>query len=217
MVRMRRLLVMVLVLGAAIPVCATPADAAAVGVLLGANRAGISGDSPQNIDFKSRLGLVAGVQGEFGVARDVLLSVQPMFVSRGATIADADTLDDELADLAIDYFALPILLKITAAGGRTYVTGGVDIAFLDKAMLSSGDAEADVTDFFGQTDVAGLIGFGVVFPIGRPRLTVEARYVQGFSSLTKPDSTPPDQNLPDRFHNTGLQLTAGFLLPLGRP
>jgi hypothetical protein len=217
MVKLQGLLATAALLAVALPIDARPAHAAAIGVVLGASRAGISGDAPQNIDFKSRFGLIAGVQGEFAVAKDVLLSVQPMMVGRGATIADADTLDDEKADLAIDYFAVPIMLKILSGGGRTYVTGGVDIAFLDKATLSSGDLEVDATDFFDQTDVAALVGFGVVFPVGRPRLTVELRYVQGFSSLTKSDSIPPDQNLPDRFHNTGLQLMAGFLLPLGRP
>jgi hypothetical protein len=217
MANFRAHLATVAITAVALSIGAASAHAAAVGVILGANRAGISGDAPQNVEFGSRIGLIAGVQGEFNVARDVLISVQPMIVSRGATVSDADSLDDEPADLVIDYFALPIVLKIIAGGGRTYVTGGVDIAFLDKATLSSGDIEVDATDFFNQTDVAGLVGFGVVFPIGRPRLTVEARYVQSFSSLTKKDAIPPDQNLPDRFHNRGLQLTAGFLFPLGRP
>jgi hypothetical protein len=201
----------------AIAIWAPGAHAAAIGAILGANRADISGDAPQNVEFGSRFGLIAGVQGEFGIARDVLISVQPVIVSRGATVSDADSLDGESADLVIDYFAVPIVLKLMAGGGRTYVTGGIDVAFLDKATLSSGDLEVDVTDFFNRTDVAALIGFGVVFPIGRPRLTVEARYVQGFSSLTKDDALPPDQNLPDRFHNKGLQLMAGVLFPLGRP
>ena len=194
-----------------------PAHAAAVGAVLGVNRAGISGDAPQNVEFGSQIGMIAGVQGEFGIARDVLLSMQPMFVRRGASIGDSDSLDDEPAQIAIDYFAIPVMVKIMAGGGRTYVTGGLDIAFLDAAKLSSATTELDVTDFFTQTDVAALVGFGVVFPIGRPKLTVEARYVQGLSSLAREDAIPPDQNLPDRFHNTGLQFTAGFLFPLGRP
>jgi len=217
MAKLRTVLTTAAGIAVALSIGAASAHAAAVGAILGANRAGISGDAPQNVEFGSRFGLIAGVQGEFGIARDVLISVQPMIVSRGAAVSDADSLDAESADLVIDYFAIPIVLKIMAGGGRTYVTGGIDVAFLDKATLSSGDVELDATDLFNQTDVAALVGFGVVFPIGRPRLTIEARYVQAFSSLTREGAIPPDQNLPDRFHNKGLQLTAGFLFPLGRP
>jgi hypothetical protein len=63
-------------------------------------------------------------------------------------------------------------------------------------------------------DVGALFGFGVVFPVGRPKLTTELRYVQGLVNLSN-DSGDASTALPDRFHSGGLELMAGILFPLG--
>ena len=201
---------------------AVPAHAAGVGAFLGVNRGGISGDAPPDAEYGGQAGLIAGVQAEISLTREISLSLQPMYVMRGAAVlvADSTSRSDEPArelELALDYFAVPVVMKIAAAGGRTYVTGGVDIAFLSAASLSEGGLDRDVKTAFQDVDVGALLGFGVVFPIGRPRLTVEARYVQGLVNLAGDAEGVPTPNLPDRFRSNGIQLTAGILIPLGRP
>ena len=197
-----------------------PAHATTVGAVLGMNRGGISGDAPPDAEYNGKTGLIAGLQTEFAIARDVSLSLQPMYVLRGTgvTVADSTAADDERdLELALDYVAVPVVVKISAAGGRTYVAGGLDFAFLSAATLSDGDADRDVKEAFHDLDVGALLGFGVVFPIGRPRLTVEARYVMGLVNLSGGVEGVETPNLPDRFRSTGMQLTAGILFPLGRP
>jgi hypothetical protein len=199
---------------------AGPAHATAVGAVLGLNRGGISGDAPPDAEYNGKTGVIAGLQTEFSIAKDIALSLQPMYVLRGSgiTVADSTAENDERdLELALDYVAIPVVVKISAAGGRTYVSGGLDVAFLSAATLADGDTDRDVKEAFHSVDVGALLGFGVVFPIGRPRLTVEARYVQGLVNLGDPIEGVPTPNLPDRFRSTGIQLTAGILFPLGRP
>jgi hypothetical protein len=199
---------------------ATPAHAAAVGAILGLNRAGISGDAPPDAEYNSKTGLMAGVQAEIGLTQEISLSLQPMYVMRGAglTVADSTANSGERdLELALEYVAVPVVVKIATASGRTYVTGGVDVAFLSGATLTDGDLDKDVKTALCDMDLGALLGFGVVFPLGRPRLTVEARYVQGLVNLGGDAEGAATPNLPDRFRSTGLQLTAGILIPLGRP
>jgi hypothetical protein len=208
------LLAVVAALGAA------TAQAAAVGALLGVNRCGISGDAPPDAEYKAKAGLLAGAQGEIDIAKGISLSLQPMYVRRGTGVTAVDTSADSGESdlgLALDYFAAPVVVKFVAAGGHTYFAGGVDVAFLTAATLSGDGLDEDVKDSFNSLDVGALLGFGVVFPIGRPRLTAELRYVQGLVNLGGDATGGPIRNLPDRFRSTGLQLTAGILFPLGRP
>jgi hypothetical protein len=206
-------------LAAGLALGAATARATAVGAMFGVNSGGISGDAPQDAEYTDRAGGIAGVQCEFGIARDILLSLQPMYVRRGTgiTVADATSSSQERdLELALDYVAVPVVAKFAGLGGRTYFAGGVDVAFLSGATLFDDTAETDVKDRFNGVDVGALLGFGVVVPVGRPKLTVEARYVLGLMDLGD-NAGAATPNLPDRFHSTGMQLTAGILLPLGRP
>jgi hypothetical protein len=115
----------------------------------------------------------------------------------------------------MDYLAIPVVLRIYTGSGRTFVTGGLDIAFLSRATLSGRGLEEDAASYFKDTDVAALFGFGMIFPIGKPRISVELRYFQGLVNLSNDDGVPAGVDLPDRFRSSGLQLMAGFNLPIG--
>jgi hypothetical protein len=193
--------------------------AAAVGALVGLSRCGIGGDAPPNTEYGDNSRLLGGVQGEIGLGRAVSLSLQPMYVRRSTSLTTVDSTDissESELDLALDYVAVPVVVKFSAASGRTYVAGGVDIGFLTAARLSGEGLDEEVKDSFNSVDVGALLGFGVVFPIGRPLLTTELRYVQGLVNLAG-DASGAIRDLPDRFHSDGWQLTAGILFPLGRP
>ena len=195
------------------------APAASVGALLGLNRCAISGDAPPNTAYGAGAGLMAGVQGDFALTSDLSLSLQPMFVQRRTTIraADAEESGDERQlDLDLDYISVPVLVKFGASGGRTYFAGGLDVSFLSSASVSGEGVDEDIKSLLHSTDVGAVFGFGVVFPMGRPRLTTEIRYVQGLVNLRAAEEGLV-QELPERFHSSGLQLMAGVLFPLGAP
>ena len=211
-------LALVLLLAACVAFDAHAVRAASVGVVLGLDRCGISGDAPPNTEYGLKSGLIAGVQAEFGIGRDLALSVQPMYAQRRTEVKaaeDTQASGESLLELSLDYFSVPVLVKFGTAGGRAYVSGGVDLGFLSSARLSGHGLDADVKSALNSLDVGALLGFGAVIPIGRPQLTAELRYVQGLANLAGDSPAGPVQDLPNRFHSHGWQLTAGVLFPLG--
>ena len=93
-------------------------QAAAIGAQLGADRSGVDVDTPPNSTYTDEFGLVAGLQGEFGVAHDLSLSLQPSFVQikSGVSIAPATRNGSPTEfDLAFDYVSIPVVVKFTQA------------------------------------------------------------------------------------------------------
>jgi len=196
------------------------AHAAAVGAFLGLGREGISGDAPPSTTYLGAIGGIAGLQGEIALTDGIALSVQPMFSQRRTTLTTATFSGETTHDLKLDYVSVPVVLKFSAARGRTYVAGGLDLGFLQTAKITGNGLDEDIKDGFHPTDLGALVGFGVVFPIGGPNLTTEIRYVQGLTDLSKTPASAVDpaasSDLPDRFHSGGWQLTAGILFPFGK-
>lgn len=148
----------------------------------------------------------------------VWLSVQPTWLQRGGKIAFAVAGEEEAVDslkVAVNYLSLPLLAKIVSGNGKTYVTGGIDLGFvLDATLSGTSDAE-DISDTFKPIDLSAVFAFGVMLPIGRPRLTLELRYSQSIINVASLEQDPELYSLPPRFRWSGLQLFAGFLYPLG--
>jgi hypothetical protein len=192
----------------------------ALGFWGGLNRASLKGDAPEDASYGTRLGLSAGVVGEFNLTKDVRLSVQPAYSQRGAKLAfevpDEDVPRDSL-QVKLDYYSLPVMIKVVSGNGKTYVTSGLDFGILQKAELSNlnkDEPAQDIQRFFQDFDVAVNFGFGVMFPVGSPQLTLELRYSQSLTNLSKPEENPEASALPERFRSAGLQLMAGLLWPL---
>jgi hypothetical protein len=186
------------------------ARAAAVGAIAGLDFTGIGGDVDQNTTITGQFGYLAGVQGEFNIAKNIALSLQPRYSTRDTKLSTISTTPTDL-HLKLDYISVPVVVKFGAMSGRTYVAGGFDVGFLQKAHLSTNGLDRDVKAYFNANDLSALVGFGVNFPIGRPHLTTEVRYVQGVANLAKEKFG----DLPERFHSYGLQLSAGILFPIG--
>jgi len=201
-------------------VLATPhgLHAQQIGIQGGLNRAAIQGDAPPNAQYGGGFGFMAGLVFDLPIASDVFLSLQPMYAQRGTAIAFAVEGEEEprdSLDVKLTYIAVPLLAKIRAAHGRTFVTGGVEVGWLMDATLAGRGPDEDITEAFEDIDVAALFGFGVVFPIGAPRLTVEARYSQSLLNLSAGGQGPGGAELPDRFRANGFQLLTGLIIPLG--
>lgn len=191
-----------------------------IGVLGGLNRSDLSGDAPNDYSYAGKSAFGFGLVGEFRLAGDVWLSIQPTYLGRGTKI-DFQFPDEEapveLFDFKLDYIAVPVLAKFVTAGGKVYVTSGVNVAFLSGAKLAptdGGDEEIDVKDQIRSVDLAVDFGVGAQLPIGWPRIMLEARYEQGLSNIADP-ADPEEQALRTRLRSSGLQLLAGILLPLG--
>lgn len=191
-----------------------------LGAMGGLNLADISGDPPvEGASYGSSTSFGFGIIGEFHLTSGVWLSVQPMYLQRGSTIQfefeDMDEPQDSV-NVALNYFTVPVLAKITAANQKVFVTGGVNFGFLGSATATTvgGKEESDIKDSVRDFDVAFDFGVGVQLPVGKPRILIEARYEQSLVNLADlGESANP--GLPTRFRSSGLQLWAGILLPLG--
>lgn len=202
----------------AIAVGASSAAAQRIGAFGGLNRAGIRGDAPAGAEYSSATGWLAGVILELPVATDVLLSVQPTYARRVTGIAFAIRGEEQprdSLDVTLAYLSMPVLVKVEAAGGRTFVTGGVDVGVLLDATLAGRGPDEDLAPALTSVDLAAQLGVGVTFPVGRPRLTVELRYAQSLLNLAAGGAAAGGGSLPDRFRTNGFALLAGVLLPLG--
>ena len=190
----------------------------AVGFFGGLNMGNLSGDSLPNTSYKGRTGLVVGVMGEFRIAKDVMLGLHPMYVQKGSTptispvTEDGDPIEN---DLRLDYLSVPVLAKIESGNGVTYVTGGLDLAFLMDASLSTPKGEIDVKDLLQDIDLSMVFGFGAKIPVGAPLLTLELRYAQSLLNVADIQIGEDELGLPVRFRSSGFQLLAGLVFPLG--
>ncbi len=188
----------------------------AVGFYGGLNNGNLSGDTLPGTSYQGRTGLVLGVMGEFRIAKDVMLGLHPMYIQKGSTPTikpvtdDGDPIEN---DLSMDYISLPVLVKIESGNGVTYITGGLDLAFLMNASLTTPNDERDVKDLLKDIDLSMVFGFGAKIPLGAPFLTLEFRYAQ--SLLNVADMQVGQENLPVRFRSSGFQLLAGLIFPLG--
>jgi len=202
---------------------ATPASSAAqvnLGFSVGLNSSGLSGDAPPDVSYTGKTGFLANVVADVRVADDVWISVQPGYAGRGTGLAYKVEGEEEPRDsltLSAGYLSVPVLMKVQA-GRKVYVTGGLDFSYLLSAELAPKDGGEGVDFKEGLKDLSvGIVfGVGAMFPIGKPRITVEGRYV---SSLTNDAedvrSDAIGSDLPARFRFTGLQLLVGLLIPLG--
>lgn len=185
----------------------------------GLNRSELSGDGPPKTKYRQRRGGILGVFAEFPVATDVVISLQPSFARRGAGIAFEIEGEREARDslnLRLDYLSIPVLMKIYAGHGRTFVTGGVDVGFLTDASIDDGVNSEDATDLMKNMDIAAVLGLGVAIVKRQPEITLELRYAQSFVNVANPESDPESESLPQRFRSTGLQLLLGVMFAVGR-
>jgi hypothetical protein len=194
----------------------------ALGFWGGLNRASLKGDAPEDASYGTRVGFSGGVVGEFNLTKDVKLSVQPAYFQRGGKIAfevpDQDEPRDSL-QVKLDYYSLPVMLKVISGNGKTYVSSGLDFGILSQAELSNlnkDEPAQDIKSLIQDFDVAVNFGVGVMLPLGSPLLTFELRYSQSLTNLSKAGENPESSALPERFRSSGLQLMTGLLWPLHR-
>jgi hypothetical protein len=189
-----------------------------LGLQGGLNNSGVSGDAPSGVSYGKRAGPIVGLVGEFRIADDVWLSLQPMYVQRGTSTLLAIKGQQEKLEgpsVVLDYFAVPILARILSDSGRTYIAGGLNPSFLLTAEQQENGTSEDISGALNGFDLAADISFGLMFPIRRSTLNFEIRYEQSVSNLAASDREDGDDTLPVRFRSSGFQFMAGLMWPLG--
>jgi hypothetical protein len=191
----------------------------AIGIFGGVYNSNLIGDAPPGSTYKSDIGLGMGILGEFNITSDVKISLQPMFQQKGARLAYSVSTErdpQDSIDITINYFTIPVLMKVYAGNDIMYVSGGFDFGFKLDATFRRipSEEEKDISDSFTDFDIAAIFGVGAHFRLGQFYLFIEGRYSQGLGNISSPKEGEPKELNPS-FRTTGLQLFAGVILTLG--
>ena len=180
------------ILVAILAVAATPTFAQVTGaVKVGVNFAKMSfedteDDEEGTSDMKT--GLIVGAAVNVPVAP--MFSFQPEFLytQKGGKNGDLTDNDPDFdAEIKLDMFQIPLLLKVGATEGpfRPFVVAGPAFGFVTSAKTKfEGEGfneEDDIKDDVEKVEVSGIIGGGIQFGRG----IIEYRYDHGFRDLDK--------------------------------
>lgn len=180
------------------------------GLTGGINYTSVSGDAPEEVSYSKGIGMVVGLTGEFYITKDIKFNFQPRYVQRNGKIG-YDVGEDEPLDsfkTKLNYFSLPLIVKVPAITDKTFFNGGIDLAYLlnaERVNISETGEPNDIKSALNEFDVAFLVGFGISFPVQKHfGIDLEARYMQSVSNLSKNNTF--QGSLPARFRSSGFQL-----------
>jgi hypothetical protein len=152
---------------------------------VGINLAKMTGD----LDTKTKIGLVAGVEAEYGIAENFGLAFGALYsmegfkgnaVAFGGTGASAYMIEDVKYNL--DYINIPILAQFYPVKGLA-IKAGVQPAFNVRHKTSSDNDAAD------KKDIENIKSFNFSIPVGLSYeisdFVIDARYNIGVTTLVK--------------------------------
>ena len=187
-----------------------------VGIFAGMNSSKLTGDIPDKAKYKSLKGANVGAYIDIKLSKIVWLSLQPSYSQEGTKVSYSVKGKEVPVDsihIRLNYFALPLFLKISSTNERWYALAGLEAATLLNSSVKSHDIEQDVDLSIVEWNVAMHFGAGLRIPVGWPRLFVELRYSQGLVNLT---DEPVDESYIPRVKTTGFKLLAGIEFPISK-
>ncbi len=185
-----------------------------VGIFGGLNSSKLSGDAPNNAKYKGIMGANVGAYIDLNLGKGIFLSLQPSYSQEGTKLSYTLPKVEEPVDsikIRLNYFSLPLLLKVTSTNKRFYAIGGFETGLLVDSYVSSHDTKEDIKTNVAKWNVAMHFGVGIKIPIGFPRLFVEFRYSQGLINLT---DEPIEKSYVPRVKTAGFKILAGIEIPL---
>ncbi len=185
-----------------------------VGVFGGINSGRLSGDMPDKAYYKGLVGLNAGASLDLSLSAGIMLSIQPSYSQEGTRVFFDVAKKKEPVDsirIRLNYFSLPLMLKVQSSSERFYALGGIEAGFLADHVISSHDEDLDTDISIESFNIAMHFGAGLRIPLGMPRLFIELRYAQGLINLT--DEPVLESYIP-RVKTNGFKVLAGIEFPL---
>jgi hypothetical protein len=196
---------------------AAPAQAQDItfGVKGGLNVANLNTDDPDFEDITSaKTGFVGGAFATFGLGS--LFAIQPELLYSQKGFKAEDDLFEVDAQLAVNYFEIPILLKAQFdlsmfrpaiyAGPVLSLETSCKVEGSEGGIDISADCDLDEGGFANRktTDWGAVFGANLDFLLGPVVLILDARYQLGFTNLND------DPEFPDESYNNQLwQIMAG--------
>jgi len=169
------------------------------GLLAGQNIGSFSLDPSDGVNITEKAGFTAGFFIDHILGNSpAAVHFTTMYVQKGGILDDSY---DEI-DIKLNYIEQQVLLKV---GRNVFVEGGFSLAGLLSARGKAYGESGDIKEMFSGTDFGFVAGAG--FRIGI--VTIEARYSGSLVSALRED-------LGGEIFNRGIQLLAGFSIPMNR-
>lgn len=189
-----------------------------IGVSGGIMSSNFSGDAPEDASYSGKSGLSGGIIADFMLTEDIVLSIQPRYLQKGTSVK-YDIGEYELRDsltATLDYFSLPVIVKINSLNKRVFFSSGLDFGYLMSSSvenIADGSAK-DINNLVQKFDLSATLGFGVNFPIGSPTILLEVRYMQSLLNLSDISSEESGTVFPYRFRTSGFQFLTSIIFPI---
>lgn len=188
-----------------------------IGILASANNTSFSGDTPPNASYGSHVGYGFGATFDYHFTQDIVLNLQPMYTDKSAVLQfDVNYQYDKFDSIKvnINYFEIPISVKVIADNQITYVTAGLNISYPLNASIKNLRTEevSDLKTDLNKLSVGANFGVGIQFHIGAPLMFIEARYSQSLTNLT--DRELSEDIIDDKIKSNSWFLFAGLLFTL---
>jgi len=188
-----------------------------VGFLGGINSTSFGGDNPFNGSYSSDFGYNIGITADFYFLSDVALNIQPMYSNESTNIQyDVDYQYDKYDSISIkvDYFELPLNIKVIANNKIAYITAGLSIKIPLSAISTDNtlDTDRDIVKRFESFILGANFGVGLQFDLGKPKLFFELRYSQSLTNLTNIDLDEFTNTL--KLKSNSIQFYSGLIITL---
>ena len=185
-----------------------------LGAFGGLNSSKLSGDAAANGSYSSLMGGNFGAIVDVRLSKGFYLSLQPSYSQEGTRVfytVRGETEPVDSVKIRLNYFSLPLLLKITSTNERFYALSGIETGLLLDGSTIIGEEKENLPDV-SQWNIAVHFGAGIRIPVGYPTIFVELRYSQGLLNLT---DEPLNTNIIPRVKTSGFKILAGVEFPLG--
>ena len=182
------------------------------------------------VEYNQRTAIGLGGAFEYDINKNVAISVQPMYLQKGAKFSEADPLDASASkldvELKLSYIEIPIFFKIPLAinPARYYVLAGPTLGIAigsQKALKgNSMDVSINIEETIKSADFGLMFGCGAKLPIGTNTIFAEARYTVGQKDIEQSGSVYLWKEKVDiadgKVKTRGLQFMVGILVPIGK-
>jgi hypothetical protein len=178
----------------------------------------VAGQAPPDASYGRQVRLAASAVLGYRIGSSVVLRLEPGFIQKGAGVAyDVEGVEDPVDSLSLnlDYLSVPAVMQVFTAGGRGFVTAGVELASLSSATVTTvdGGTEVDVKNELRGSDVAWMFGVGGLVRRSEPRVSLELRYNQSLEKVYEEETGSP--GLPQALRSSGVSLLASMSWQLG--
>lgn len=187
-----------------------------LGAFGGLNSSKLIGDAPVDASYGSLMGGNFGVLVDVKLGKSLILSLQPSYSQEGTKVYYTVKGSNEPVDSAkvrLNYFSLPLMLKVVTANQRFYALSGFEAGMLLDSEVKYESGSEALSSEISQWNISMHFGAGYRIPLGYPTLFIELRYSQGLHNLT---DEPMSYNYIPRVKSSGFKILCGIELPLSK-